>query len=149
MECRRYGFDPCIEKIPWRRKWHPLQYSCLRNPMDRGEAWWAIVHEVTRAGHSLATKPLPWSSIIKTVCLTTSIYLTLNSVREKIVSVLFSFIAQLYHNVWHKRSHTIFFHKFLWKQSPLFIPWSTSRAYSKSVILRKHQAGGEDRNMRH
>ena len=104
MECRRYGFDPCVEKIPWRRKWHPLQYSCLRNPMDRGEAWWAIVHGVTRAGHNLATKPLPWSSIIKTVCLTTSIYLTLNSVREKIVSVLFSFIAQLYHNVWHKEA---------------------------------------------
>ena len=23
---------------PWRRKWQPLQYSCLENPMDRG-AW--------------------------------------------------------------------------------------------------------------
>ena len=22
----------------WRRQWHPLQYSCLENPMDRG-AW--------------------------------------------------------------------------------------------------------------
>ena len=22
----------------WRRQWHPLQYSCLKNPMDRG-AW--------------------------------------------------------------------------------------------------------------
>ena len=25
-----------------RRKWQPLQYSCLENPMDRG-AWWATV----------------------------------------------------------------------------------------------------------
>ena len=25
---------------------YPLQYSCLKNPMDR-EAWWAIVHGVT------------------------------------------------------------------------------------------------------
>ena len=25
----------------------PLQYSCLKNPMDRG-AWWATVHEVTK-----------------------------------------------------------------------------------------------------
>ena len=25
-------------KIPWRRKWQPLQNSCLENPMDRG-AW--------------------------------------------------------------------------------------------------------------
>ena len=25
---------------------HPLQYSCLENPMNR-EAWWATVHGVT------------------------------------------------------------------------------------------------------
>ena len=22
--CRRPGFDPWIEKIPWRRAWHPM-----------------------------------------------------------------------------------------------------------------------------
>ena len=27
----------------WRRRWRPLQYSCLESPMDRG-AWWAAVH---------------------------------------------------------------------------------------------------------
>ena len=27
---------------------HPLQYSCLENPMDRG-AWWAAVHGVARS----------------------------------------------------------------------------------------------------
>ena len=32
----------------WRRQWHPLQYSCLANPMDRG-AWWAAVHGVARS----------------------------------------------------------------------------------------------------
>ena len=37
---------------------NPLQYSCLRNPMDRG-AWQAIVHGVTRVGHDLVTKPSP------------------------------------------------------------------------------------------
>ena len=26
---------------------HPLQYSCLGNPIDRG-AWWAIVHRVPK-----------------------------------------------------------------------------------------------------
>ena len=26
-------------KIPWRRECDPPQYSCLKNPMDRG-AWW-------------------------------------------------------------------------------------------------------------
>ena len=29
----------------WRRQWHPLQYSCLENPMDWG-AWKAVVHGV-------------------------------------------------------------------------------------------------------
>ena len=28
-----------------RRQWHPLQCSCLENPMDGG-AWWAAVHGV-------------------------------------------------------------------------------------------------------
>ena len=47
FQCRRCKLDPWIEKISWRRKWQPLQYSCLENPMDRG-AWWATVHGVTR-----------------------------------------------------------------------------------------------------
>ena len=29
-------FYPWVRKIPWRREWNPLQYSCLGNPMDRG-----------------------------------------------------------------------------------------------------------------
>ena len=37
---------------------NPLQYSCLRNPTDRG-AWQAMVHGVTRVGHDLVTKPPP------------------------------------------------------------------------------------------
>ena len=28
--------------IHWRRKWHPLQYSCLEDPRDGG-AWWTAV----------------------------------------------------------------------------------------------------------
>ena len=31
----------------WRRRWHPLQHSCLENPMDGG-AWWATVHGVAK-----------------------------------------------------------------------------------------------------
>ena len=27
---------------------HPLQYSCLENPMDRG-AWWAAAHGVAKS----------------------------------------------------------------------------------------------------
>jgi len=37
--------DPLEEKMAT-----PSQYSCLRNPMDRG-AWWATVHGVRRVRH--------------------------------------------------------------------------------------------------
>ena len=30
---------------------NPLQYSCLKNPMDRG-AWWAIIHGSQRVRHN-------------------------------------------------------------------------------------------------
>ena len=42
------GFDPWVGKIPWRRKWQPLQYSCLENPMDRGASL-ATVRGVTES----------------------------------------------------------------------------------------------------
>ena len=45
---RRLGFNPWVRKIPWSRKWQPLQNSCLENFMDRG-AWWATVHGVTKS----------------------------------------------------------------------------------------------------
>ena len=34
---------------------NPLQYSCLKNPMDRG-AWWATVQRVLRIIISLSAK---------------------------------------------------------------------------------------------
>ena len=49
-QCRRhkrYRFNPWVWKILWSRKWHPFQYSCLENFMDRG-AWWATVHGITK-----------------------------------------------------------------------------------------------------
>ena len=53
---RRCSFDSWVEKIPWRRKWHPLHYSCLGNPMDRG-TWRAIICRChKRVKHDLATK---------------------------------------------------------------------------------------------
>ena len=44
---KRPRFHPWVGKIPWRRAWHPLQYFCLENPMDRG-AWQATVHGVAK-----------------------------------------------------------------------------------------------------
>ena len=32
----------------WRRKWQPLQCSCLENPRDGG-AWWAAIYGVTQS----------------------------------------------------------------------------------------------------
>ena len=45
---RRLRFDPWVRKIPWRREWQPLQYSCLENPMDRGD-WGATVHGIAKS----------------------------------------------------------------------------------------------------
>ena len=41
------GLIPGLGKSPGVGNGNPLQYSCLRNPMDRG-AWQAIVHGVAR-----------------------------------------------------------------------------------------------------
>ena len=42
--------------IGWRRQWHPLQYSCLENPME-GRAWWAAVHGVAKIQTRLSNFP--------------------------------------------------------------------------------------------
>ena len=41
--CKRDEFNTWVRKLPWRRKWNPLQYSCLENSVDRG-TWRATVH---------------------------------------------------------------------------------------------------------
>ena len=38
------GSIPRSGRSPGKRNGNPLQYSCLKNSMDRG-AWWAMVHE--------------------------------------------------------------------------------------------------------
>jgi len=38
---------PGSGKSPGGRNGNPLQYSCLKNPMDRG-GWWAIDHGVAK-----------------------------------------------------------------------------------------------------
>ena len=50
------GLIPGLGRFPGEGNDNPLQYSCLKNPMDRG-AWQAAVHGVTRVGHDLVTKP--------------------------------------------------------------------------------------------
>ena len=41
------GLIPRIGRSLGGGSGNPLQYSCLKNPMDRG-AWWVIIHGVTK-----------------------------------------------------------------------------------------------------
>ena len=53
----RHAGDPGL--IPWSGRslgegnGYPLQYSCLRSPMDRG-AWWATVRGVAKSWAQLS-----------------------------------------------------------------------------------------------
>ena len=41
------GSIPGSGRSPGEENGNPLQYSCMKNPMDRG-AWWATVHGVAK-----------------------------------------------------------------------------------------------------
>ena len=65
---QRPGLNPWVGKIPWRRKWQPIQYSCLKNRMDRVDCR-AIVQRVTDIGHISATKHVPPGSSLSSIAL--------------------------------------------------------------------------------
>ena len=48
------GLTPGLGRSPGGVIDNPLQYSCLRNPMNRG-AWWATVHGVIKSWTWLST----------------------------------------------------------------------------------------------
>ena len=62
------GLIPGLGRSPGEGNGNPRQYSCLEKPMDRG-AWWAIVHEVARVRHDLATQPRPHGQQHYSLCL--------------------------------------------------------------------------------
>ena len=47
-KCKTRGSIPRSGRSPGGGHGHPLQYSCLENPVDRG-AWQATVHRVTKS----------------------------------------------------------------------------------------------------
>ena len=47
-DVRDTGSVPGSGRSPGGGHGNPLQYSCLENPMDRGD-WWATVHRVTQS----------------------------------------------------------------------------------------------------
>ena len=48
-DTRDSGLIPGMGQFPGGGNGNPLQYSCLGNPMDRGD-WWATVHGVAESG---------------------------------------------------------------------------------------------------
>ena len=52
-DAREEGLIPGLGRSPGGGHGNPLQYSCLKNPMDR-EAWWATVHTVAKNGALLS-----------------------------------------------------------------------------------------------
>ena len=42
------GSIPGSGRAPGEGNGHPLQYSCLENPIDRG-VWWGTIHGVTKS----------------------------------------------------------------------------------------------------
>ena len=53
------GLIPGSGRSPGGGHGNPFQYSCLKNPMDRG-AWWATVHGVTKSWTWLSTHAHRW-----------------------------------------------------------------------------------------
>ena len=47
------GSIPGLGRSSGEGNGNPLQYSCLENPMDRGE-WWSTVHGVTKSRTQLS-----------------------------------------------------------------------------------------------
>ena len=47
-DIRDTGLIPGLGRSPGEINGNPLQYSRLKNPMER-EAWWATVHRITES----------------------------------------------------------------------------------------------------
>ena len=54
-EVRDTGSVPKLGRSPGGGHGNPFQYSCLKNPMERG-AWWATVHSVAELDMTKATE---------------------------------------------------------------------------------------------
>ena len=48
LQCSRPGLIPGSGRSPEEENGSSLQFSCLENPMDRGD-WWALVHVVAES----------------------------------------------------------------------------------------------------
>ena len=53
------GSIPGLGRSPGGGKGNPLQYSCLKNPMDRG-AWWPTAQRVTKSQNDYEGMQVVW-----------------------------------------------------------------------------------------
>ena len=67
------GSIPRLGRFPGEGNGNPLEYSCLKNPMDGG-VWWPTVRGVTRVRHNLVTKPYTYTNQTHTQTIHTHIY---------------------------------------------------------------------------
>ena len=65
--CRRLRFNPWFRKIPRRRNDNPLQYSCLKNPMNKA-AWRATVQRVAKSWTLLSDYTNWFSDTLSSIC---------------------------------------------------------------------------------
>ena len=57
---------PGSGRFPGEGSSNPLQYSCLENPMEGGTGQ-ATVHRVMRVRHDLATREIPYTSVVSNI----------------------------------------------------------------------------------
>ena len=63
------GSIPGLGRSPGEGNGNPLQYSCLKNPMDKG-AWWATVHGVAKTQTRLSNLTFDFQYCISFQCTT-------------------------------------------------------------------------------
>ena len=85
------GLIPRLGRSPGGGLGNPLQYSCLKNPMDRGD-WQATVYRVTESDTTEATWHAHFSSLV-TICFkngTFSLHLSRDGIHKYGQGVFFS-----------------------------------------------------------
>ena len=55
-QCRRYGFNPSVRKIPWRRKWQPTPVFLPEKSYGQGSLAGYGPQGHKRVGYGLVTK---------------------------------------------------------------------------------------------
>ena len=91
------GSIPGSGRSPGQGNGTPLQYSCLKNSMDRG-AWWAVVHGVANAAHNWVAN----THILIIICLNVDVFESI--LLPNLLSFLVIYI-HVFHQIWEVFSY--------------------------------------------